>query len=303
MAHGSPNSLDEMAAYLSEIREGRPTSPGLVEEMRRRYALVGGRSPLLDITRAQARALEDRLNAPGAPRGIRVVVGMRHWHPYIHEALAGIVAMGQRDVVALCLAPHYSRLSVGAYIRRAEEARESLDRTLNLSYVESWHTHPLFLQAIADKVQAAYRRFPARRRAQVQIVFTAHSLPVSVIEAGDPYAAQVEETAKEVAARLQLPTDAWQTCYQSAGATSVPWMGPDLKEVIVDLARRGQREILVVPVGFVADHVEILYDIDIDAREQATQVGVHLERTESLNATPRFIDALADIVRARVRER
>lgn len=300
MALGTPNSLDEMAAYLSDVRGGRPTPSSLVEEMQRRYALVGGRSPLLDVTRAQARALANRLNAGAADGRARVYVGMRHWHPYIHETMATIVHDGLRDIVALPLTPHFSRLSVGAYLSKAAEARESLGGNLNLLHVTSWHTHPLFLRAVAEKVVAARERFPAGSPDRILTLFTAHSLPVAIIDDGDPYGAQVEETARLLARQLDLRPGTWQVCYQSAGAVSVPWLGPQLKDVVVDLAQAGWRQILVVPIGFVSDHVEILYDIDIEAREQAEQAGARLERSESLNDSPLFIDALAAIVRERL---
>jgi ferrochelatase len=296
MAYGGPNSLDDIEAYLLDIRGGRKTPPELVEEVRERYALIGGRSPLLEITRAQARALEERLNAAADGPRYRVYVGMRHWYPYIREAVAQIVTDGLRDVVALCMAPHYSRMSVGAYFQKLEEAQEELGVQLNVARVESYHDHPLFIQALAQKVQAALARFPAQAREGVQVVFTAHSLPAALMEQGDPYDAQLRETARLVAAQVGLPRERWQFCYQSAGAWGVKWLGPPIEEVVVELAHAGHKHILVAPIGFVADHVEILYDIDIEARELAEEAGAQLERTESLNTTPLFIEALADIV-------
>lgn len=296
MAHGSPDSLDEMEAYLLHIRGGRPTSPALIDEMRRRYALVGGRSPLLDITRAQAQALEACLNrAPSGPPW-RVYVGMRHWHPFIHETVATLRAEGADQIVALCLAPHYSRLSIGAYFARLREALDAQQVSAPVQYIESWHTEPGLIQAITEKVIAGIDRLPADRREALQIVFTAHSLPVAAIQQGDPYEQQLNETARLVAERLSLQPGSWQFCYQSAGASSVPWLGPDIQDVITGLASADTRTILVVPIGFVADHVEVLYDLDIEARAVADHAGVLLARTESLNTTPRFIEALAEIV-------
>lgn len=300
MAHGSPDSLDQMEAYLLDIRGGRPTPPRLVEEMRRRYALVGGRSPLLDVTRAQASALEARLNADAVERRFAVYVGMRHWHPYIRDAVAQIAADGRQKVVALCMAPQYSRMSVGAYFQRLRQAQEELGLALDVSRVESWHAHPLFIRAIADHVLGARDRFPASEHDQVRIIFTAHSLPISVLADGDPYDEQFRETARLVAEQLDLGPHQWQVCYQSAGASQVEWLGPQLNDVVVDLARAGHRNLLVVPIGFVADHVEILYDVDVEARGAAERAGAHFERTESLNVTPLFIEALADVVREAV---
>jgi len=302
MAYGGPNSLDDIEAYLLDIRGGRETPPDLVKEVRERYALIGGRSPLLDITRAQAQALEEHLNAGAAGPGYRVYVGMRHWYPYIREAVAQIVKDGLQNVVALCMTPHYSRMSVGAYFQKLREAQEALGveahgrAPLHMARVESWHDHPLFIQAVADKVKSALERFPAEMWPQVKIVFTAHSLPAALMEQGDPYEAQLRETARLVAAQLELEADDWQLCYQSAGAHNFRWLGPQLEDVVTELAEAGHKHILVAPIGFVADHVEVLYDIDIACRDLAAAQGVHLERTESLNTSPIFIQALADIV-------
>ncbi len=292
MAYGGPNSLEEIEPYLLDVRGGRPTPHELVEEIRERYAMIGGRSPLLRITRAQAHALEERLNAAGKAE-YRTYVGMRHWFPYIREAVAQIVEDGLREVVALCMAPHYSRMSIGAYFRKVQEA---LGADLDVHFVQSWHDHPLFIEAIAEKVRAALERFPAEVRDKVKIVFTAHSLPASIVEQGDPYDAQLRETARLAAARLELPAETWQFCYQSAAAGSTKWLGPPIEDVVVELAEAGHKHILVAPIGFVADHVEVLYDIDIACRQLAEARGAHLERTESQNASPTFIAALADVV-------
>lgn len=302
MAYGGPNSLDDIEPYLRDIRGGRKVSPELVEEVRERYALIGGRSPLLEITRAQARALEQRLNILADGLRFRVYVGMRHWYLYIREAVAQIVDDGLQNVVALCMTPHYSRLSVGVYFEKLREAQEALGvgahgrAPLRVAYVKSYHDHPLFIQAIAEKVRDALARFPAEVRDEVRVVFTAHSLPAAIVEQGDPYDAQLQETARLVAARLGLKAGDWQFCYQSASARKVRWLGPQIEDVVVELTQAGHKQILVAPIGFVADHVEVLYDIDIACRRLAEARGAHLERTESLNTTPLFIEALSDIV-------
>jgi protoporphyrin/coproporphyrin ferrochelatase len=322
MAYGGPNSLDDVEPYLLDVRGGRTTPPELVGEVRERYARIGGRSPLLEITRAQAEALERCLNGltPGArepehgergsgPPEARVYVGMRHWYPYIGEAVMRMAQDGVRRAVALCMAPHYSRMSIGAYFQRLQEAKEALGNELKVAYVESWHDHPLLVKAIAERVEAALERFPSEIRDQVVVIFTAHSLPAALAEQGDPYDAQVQETARLVAERLGLapagagPAGETQTrpyrfSYQSAGARNVKWLGPAIEDVVAELAEAGQKNILVAPVGFVADHVEILYDIDIVCRDLAGARGARLERTESLNTSPTFIGALADIVRS-----
>jgi ferrochelatase len=294
MAYGGPDSLDDVEDYLLDIRGGRKTPPELVEEIKKRYAEIGGKSPLLEITRAQSEALERRLNDLSDGPEYRVYVGMRHWHPYIREAVEQIAEDGVDKVIAVCMAPHYSRMSIGAYIKKAEEAREDLDPDLDITYVESWHDHPLFIQTIAENVLEALESFPAHARDDVKVVFTAHSLPAAIMEQGDPYDTQLKETAQAVAERLG-DVD-WMFSYQSAGASNAKWLGPQIEDVVVELAEAGRKNILVVPIGFVADHVEVLYDIDIEARGYAEEAGAHLERTESMNVNSTFIDALADLV-------
>lgn len=299
MAYGGPDSLDDIEEYLLDIRGGRQTPAELVDEIKERYAQIGGKSPLLEITRAQARALEERLNAGENGRRYRVYVGMRHWHPYIKEAVAQIVEDGTQRVVALCMAPHYSRMSIGAYFKKVEEAQQELGVDLDVIWVESWHDHPLFLQAVAERVRAGLQKFPPEVRNAVKVIFTAHSLPAAILEQGDPYDRQLRETAQGVAELLGNID--WQFSYQSAGTRSATWLGPQIEDVVVELAEVGHKNILVAPIGFVADHVEILYDIDIEARGYAEQAGARLERTESMNVTPLFIEGLAEIVRNAIR--
>jgi ferrochelatase len=294
MAHGSPDHLDDMAAYLQHVRGGRPTPQALVDDIRERYRLIGGRSPLLDLTRAQGEGLEARLNANGGR--LRVYVGMRHWHPFIKDTLQQMVADGIRRVVAVSMAPQYSRLSVGAYRRALEMAQEELGTSLDVTTVTSWHDHPLLLQAFAESVRAICHQLSAEVRAQLSVIFTAHSLPQRIITEGDPYPHEVERTAAGVARLLGLPT--WEVAYQSQGATAEPWLGPALDEVFDRAVAQNRRALLVVPVGFVCDHVEILYDIDVLAQKVAQEKGLSLWRTGSLNTSPTFIEALASVVEA-----
>ncbi|RME13512.1 MAG: ferrochelatase [Ardenticatenia bacterium] len=296
MAYGGPNSLDDIEPYLLDIRGGRATPPELVEEIRERYALIGGRSPLLDITRAQAEALAAALNAEGTAT-FKPYVGMRHWFPYIREAVEQIVADGLTRVVALVMAPHYSRMSIGAYIKKVEEAVAELGADLDITYVRHWGDHPLYIEAVAEHIREALQKFAPEERERVKLLFTAHSLPVAIMQQGDPYDAQLRETARLVAERLGWPEERWLFCYQSAGASNAKWLGPDINDVLPELAAQGETAVLVAPVGFVADHVEILYDIDIEARQIAEAHGLHLERMASMNTAPRFIEALAAVVR------
>lgn len=303
MAYGGPETLADVEPFLGDIRGGRPTPPELVEEIRGRYRAIGGGSPLLEITRAQAAGLQELLDARHPDR-FRVFIGMRHWRPWIREAVAEMAEAGLRQVVALCLAPHYSRMSIGAYLERLEEAQEAVDAELEIHPVESWGQHPGFLDMLVRRVRVALEAWPEDRRRAVEILFTAHSLPSRIVEEGDPYPAQLLATARGVAQRLEAAgrPQPWRFCYQSAGASSVSWLGPALEEVIPERAAAGVHDLLVAPVGFVADHVEILFDVDVEARGIAEEAGVRLERIESMNADPDFLAVLADVVTRRWQE-
>ena len=294
MAHGSPDNLDDMAAYLQHVRGGRETPQALVDDIRGRYRLIGGRSPLLDLTRAQGKALEERLNANG--RQFRVYVGMRHWQPFIRDTVQRMVDDGIRRVVAVSMAPQYSRLSVGAYRRAVDTAQMELGVSLDVTTVATWHDHPLLLQAFAERVQAVCNRLSEEARAQLGIVFTAHSLPQRILAEGDAYPQEVDHTAAGVANILGLTT--WEVAYQSQGATAEPWLGPTLDQTFECAAAQNRRSLLLVPIGFVCDHVEILYDLDILAQKVAQERGLCLMRTASLNTSPTFIEALAQVVEA-----
>jgi ferrochelatase len=284
MAHGTPSSLDEMPEYLRLVRGGRPASPELIAEMCHNYGRIGGRSPLTDITRAQAAALRERLG-PGAVVG----VGMRNWHPFIKDALDELVQQGAERVIGIPMAPQFSALSVQKYIDAARAALAAMEPAPVFEPVRSFFCHPLLIEAFADRLRAAA---PA---SDERVVFTAHSLPARVIEAGDGYADEVRGTAAAVAARTGLA--AFDIAYQSAGRTPEPWIGPSLDDLIEERARAGTRRLLVVPIGFVCDHTEILFDIDVQATATAEKVGATLRRTESLNTSTPFIGMLEDLVR------
>jgi ferrochelatase len=294
MAYGSPDTLEELESYLLDVRGGRPVSPQLLKEIRERYKMIGGRSPLLDLTRAQAFSLEAELNHRYANQGVnfQVFVGMRHWRPRIREAVGQIKAEGIGKVVAMVMAPHSSQMSTGAYFARLEEAIRELDANLEVYRILNWHDHPGLIRALAEKASAAMENMPA----DAYVLFTAHSLPARILEMGDSYQMQLHQTATLSAARLGLPDGRWQFCFQSAGQSAEPWLGPPIEQVVVKLAQSGEKNILVVPVGFVCDHVEVLYDIDIAARQLAAENGARLERSQSLNDSPTFISTLADIV-------
>ncbi len=290
MAYGGPNNLDEVEPYLNDVRGGRPTPPAALAEVRERYRQIGGCSPILERTLAQASALQAALNEAG--RGAYTAyVGMRHWHPYIAEALAEMATAGVRRAVGLVMAPHYSRMSVGAYYKRVEEANAPVE----VARIERWHLLPGYLDALAGRVRDALERFPAEVRARVPILFTAHSLPRRILEWHDPYHEELNQTMEGLMQRLGDRPHAF--AYQSAAMTPEPWLGPDAGEVLDRLASEGHQNVLMAPIGFVSEHVEILYDIDIAYQRQARGSGMRLERTEMLNTAPEMIDGLARLVR------
>ena len=280
MAHGTPTSLDEMPEYLTLVRGGRPPSAELVAEMRHNYGAIGGRSPLTEITEAQAKALAARLGG-----SVPVAVGMRNWRPFIAEALQDLAAVGAARVIGIPMAPQFSTLSIGKYI---DAARASSPTSLRFEAVRSFHTNPLLLDAFAERVRAA------RPAPDELVVFTAHSLPVRVVAGGDPYPDEVAATARGVAERAGIVR--YERAYQSAGRTPEPWIGPDLNELVRERTASGTKRFLVVPIGFVCDHTEILFDVDVQAQATAAAAGASLRRTESLNTSPTFIAALEDIV-------
>jgi ferrochelatase len=290
MSYGTARGPDDLVPYLTHIRRGRTPSPELVEEMRARYASIGGRSPLIEITERQVRGLERELNADGG-RTFRAYHGMKHQSPYIEDAVEQMAADGIGPAVGLVLAPHYSRLSVGEYVERAEKA--AADTGTETTFIENFHRHPAFVAFVKDRVQRALESLPHDLRGQAIVVFSAHSLPARVLELGDPYAKQLEETAQAVA---EAEPYSYRVAWQSAGRTDEAWLGPDLNEVIRDLAESGTKAVVSCPVGFVSDHLEVLYDVDIEARNVADEAGVTLVRTDSPNDDPAFLRALADVV-------
>lgn len=291
MAYGTVSSMDDMAAYLLDIREGRPPSPELVGEMQRHYAAIGG-SPLLRLAEAQARALEAELARRGRPAP--VFIGMRHWTPRIRDAVAAMKAAGVTDAVAIVLAPHFSSLSIGRYRKRLDEALAETGAQIRFRVVESWWEQPRLFEAFERRLRDALARWDGVPPAKTRVLFSAHSLPARIKAMGDPYEDQLMAHAKALAQRVGLAD--WMFVFQSAGASPEPWLGPAIEDVIPRLAAEGYRRLLVVPTGFVCDHVEILYDLDLEAKALAAEHGIELARTESMNTFEPFIAALADVV-------
>ncbi|MBI4200846.1 MAG: ferrochelatase [Chloroflexi bacterium] len=296
MSFGAAPKPEDVPAYLASVRGGHPAPSSLVAEFQRRYRLIG-RSPLNHITREQAAALESLLNQESREgRRYRVVVGMRHASPWISEALAQLDAEGARQVVAIILSPHYSPIIMGGYHRALDEAKPSLNPATIVRVAGAWYMLPSFLDSLARRVCEALHRFPPRERETVPVLMTAHSLPRRVVEEDPEYIPQLQRTAVALAERVGLSPTRWQFAYQSAGHTPEEWLNPDLKELFPALRKKGTRAVLIVPLQFLADHLEILYDIDIAARDEAEAAGLEMARIESLNTMPQFIRSLAEVV-------
>lgn len=295
MAMGGPDCLENVEAYLMDVRGGRATSPELVEEIRQRYRVTGGKSPVLGITQEVARVLEQRLNGSTEQR-YRCYVGLRHWHPYIKETYAALLEDFPERIIGLCMAPQYSSLSIGAYMKKVEEARRELASETPISFVTSWHRHPLLIASIAGNIHQTLQKFPVEVRSGVPILFTAHSLPERVVAMKDPYPEEVKGTVQAVCE--QLGSQPTRFAYQSQGRSGEKWLGPTVEETLAELAQEGHRHVLVAPIGFICDHVETLYDIDIELKQLAQTKGLQLERIPMLNASEALIDIVTSVVEA-----
>ncbi len=292
MAYGTPRSPAEIEPYYTDIRRGRPPTPELLADLTARYAAIGGVSPLAGRTEAQRAALAGALQerAPDVFPPEAVVLGQKHAEPRIEAAVAELARRGFGRAVGLVLAPHYSALSVGQYLERAAAA--GTETGVDILGIDGWHLEPAYLDFCAAGVDAGRRRVPPRSR----VLFTAHSLPARILATGDPYPDQLRATAAAVAERAGLASYQWDVAWQSAGRTPEPWLGPDLLSVIDDLATAGVPGVLVCACGFVADHLEVLYDLDIEAAGRAAAAGIAFTRTPAVNADPGVMAALAERV-------
>jgi protoporphyrin/coproporphyrin ferrochelatase len=288
MAYGTPRDLSEVEAYYTDIRHGRPPAPEQLEELTARYRAIGGQSPLLAITTAQADGIRDRLD------GVPVYIGQKHAAPGIPDAVAEMKADGIEQAVGLVLAPHFSSMSVGDYERRVRAAAQTTGWNGTLSMIPSWHLEGGYLEFLAGAVQSTKEQLPTEVRAKSVVLFTAHSLPERILDSGDPYPDQLRETATAVAAQAGI--ERWDIAWQSAGRTPDPWIGPDILEVLPRLKQEGAPAVVICPCGFVADHLEVLYDVDIEAHDLARELNLPFARTRSPNDDPAFLDALAEIV-------
>jgi len=296
LAFGGPRSLDEVELFLTRLFRGRKPSPEQLERIKERYRLIGGSSPLPEITFKQAKALETSLNAKGY--SFKSYAGMRYGHPLIEETFKKILEDGIREIIALPMTPFRSRASTGAYVEEANQVNKNLGEKIEVSFVEGWHLHPLFIEAIREKIQEGLMQFVPEERKKVHLIFSAHSLPKSLLE-DDPYVKDMEESVKEVLKKVEpLP---WHMAFQSKGMGPGEWLGPDVESVLEELSKKKIREVLIDPIGFVSDHIEILYDVDILYRDKAKLLGMELKRTPSLNFSKRFIEALTATVEENIK--
>jgi protoporphyrin/coproporphyrin ferrochelatase len=298
MAYGGPDKLDDVPEYLLDVRSGRPMDQELIDEFVERYREIGGRSPILELTQAQAKGVEKALNNRKAREaGIKysTYVGMRHWNPYIRDVVPQIVEDGVDKLVGIVMAPHYSKMSVGKYMEQLREGLEKAGSDIPVYEVHSWKDQPMFISGVSSRIRDSLRKYPADIRKEVPIVFTAHSLPTRILEWGDEYPDELRVSVEMVADRVRQRH--WRFAYQSQGASAEPWLGPEVEETLEELAAEGFKHVLMVPIGFVCDHVEILYDVDIEHKEHAEKLGMELSRIKSLNDGPMLCRAVAEAVR------
>ncbi|MBI3583806.1 MAG: ferrochelatase [Nitrospinae bacterium] len=305
LAFGCPDSIESIEPFITNVIGGRKPFPNQLQKIKERYQMIGGRSPLFDITKKQANALEKILNETNGltpkllnsktPELFRVFVGMRHWHPFIKDTLKEILSLKAERIVILVMAPHYSKVSTGGYINALNEARTELNANIGVSFINNWHTHPLFLKAVAEKIKKGFSNFEGVNKKDIQVIFSAHSLPKQLMPEDDPYVKQLNETIQGVLRHTGDIT--WHFGFQSKGISAGEWLEPTVDSILERLSKDGKKYVLIVPVGFVSDNIETLYDIDIVYKKMAESLGLIFHRTESLNDSPKFIESLAAIVR------
>ncbi|CAM4059864.1 ferrochelatase [Paenibacillus alkaliterrae] len=294
MSYGTPESMADVEAYYTHIRRGSAPAPEQLAELKERYeAIVGGVFPLRENTNGQVAGLQDKLEQLIAGRFV-CYQGLKHAKPYIEDGVEQMAKDGIKQAVGIVLAPHYSAMSVGSYIKRAQEKAAELG--IEMTFVQQYHLHPKLLKALTDRVVDGLKQLAAATEGEerVKVLFSAHSLPVRIRELGDPYEEQLLETSAAVAKAAKVQE--WQFTWQSAGRTREPWLGPDILETLQVLAEEGVKAVLVAPVGFVSDHLEVLYDLDIEARAAAKELDMTLERIAMLNRDPLYMETLAESV-------
>lgn len=297
MSYGTPASLDQVEAYYTHIRRGNAPSPAQLQELKSRYeAIVGGVFPLRENTDRQVHSLQETLNRENRNPAVDFVCyqGLKHAHPFIEDGVERMAADGVNKVVGIVLAPHYSSMSVGGYMKRAQA--KAAECGIDMTFVESYHLHPKLLKALSRRVSSKLDLFEeaGADRSSVHVLFSAHSLPERILSSGDSYVDQLLETSKAVADSVGVTR--WQFTWQSAGRTAEPWLGPDILDTLRTLSESQVKNVLVAPVGFVSDHLEVLYDLDIEAQEVARELDMRLMRIESLNSDPLYMETLSDVI-------
>ncbi|WP_036646089.1 ferrochelatase [Paenibacillus pini] len=297
MSYGTPESLEGIEAYYTHIRRGHAPSPEQLKELSDRYeAIVGGVFPLRENTNRQVSGLQDTLNQDNRHPEVDFVCyqGLKHAAPFIEDGVEQMAKDGITEAVGIVLAPHYSTMSVGSYMKRAQEKADELG--VHIRFVHNYHLHPKLIEALSRRVSAKLDLFEeaGSERDKVRVLFSAHSLPEKILELGDPYPEQLLETSRAVAE--QTGVTSWQFAWQSAGRTSVPWLGPDILDTLRSLSKEEVKDVLVAPIGFVSDHLEVLYDLDIEAQEVSKELDMRLMRIDSLNSDPLYMETLCDAV-------
>jgi ferrochelatase len=294
MSYGTPESLEQVEAYYTHIRRGIPPAAEQLQELIDRYdAIVGGFFPLRENTNKQVAAIQAKLDELYGPGQFICYQGLKHAHPFIEDGVEAIAGGQFKRAISIVLAPHYSSMSVGSYNKRAKETAAQLG--LPIHCIDNYHMHPKLIQALTQRVENALSKFTEVNREDVRVIFTAHSLPERILQINDPYVDQLHETSHEIARQVGITN--WQFGWQSAGRTREPWLGPDILDTLRAVHdEEGVRHVLICPVGFVSDHLEVLYDLDIEAKQLAAELGMHLERTASLNTDPLYIETLCDVI-------
>lgn len=300
MAYGTPRSPKEIEPYYTHIRRGKKPPTELLEDLKRRYEMIGGVSPLAKITEEQAAALEKELNSRPTDRTFKAYIGLKHISPFIEDAVKQMHEDGIEEAVSIVLAPHYSTFSVKSYNDRAKQEAEKLGGPL-IRTVDSWYDEPKFIDFWANRLNQTFSAIPSEEQEKTIVIFSAHSLPEKILQTGDPYPKQLEETARLIAERAQIQH--YIIGWQSAGNTPEPWLGPDVQDLTRQLHEQGYRSFVYCPVGFVADHLEVLYDNDIECKRATDELGANYYRPDMPNADPEFINCLADVVEKRLAAR
>lgn len=293
MAYGTPETMDDVRPYLTHIRHGHEPSDKAVEDLQDRYGLIGGPSPLYQTTVDQMKGLERRLN--WSDGGYRGYLGMKHWHPHIPEAVRQMAEDGIEEAVAIALAPHYSTMSIAQYLNYVSEGLKGLEKPIDVLCIKSYHDEPLFIDALEEKLREAMDGVPEEHGAGLPVVFTAHSLPEKILKEGDPYREQLLETSRLVAERFVGLS--WRFAFTSQGETKDKWLGPTLAESLDEIAAEGHKAVMVCTVGFVSEHLETLYDFDIEGKSDAEERGLAFYRAPALGTSEKYIAALAEVVR------